>query len=722
MMPSLVVLFNWVQIATALKILSYNNISTEERFVATLKNPPQLTSSSLTMCIWTKPITFSYNQFFGVFRDKTKLYLEDFSNDGRSLYLRICETCNAYSISLADRQRILPYSWVLICLQIDVSNNLVRLYLNSELIFEKYDKENMAHLNLKDNFLSFGLRIINAGANRTGLQVWSTILSEENIEAMYECDKSYPKPDVLNWNDVEFDVKPKTNKIILSTVPEEDGPCSRNKEELFFFADSATMTKKREAVRMCDAIGGSMHISDAFKAKVKLFPEAWIWVPAFREQGIWRDIDGTQIEDVFWDDTAETLECAAYTGGAYTSLKCSEAAQFFCLTPRYSLFKFKGLCSLKKNGVDVYVDSEYIFTPELLVDSYPTWIGVSATLIRWNMNKTYWELCSRWDTDCYATATGLVGLPSGVIQWNLLSGVFCKDDELKEGLVLSQCKEGEFTCNDGTCINITDKCNIVEDCQDSSDENYCGILKINNYESYSPYFPDITVDADKKIVGAMVNVSINVIEVIEIKEKKMKYSVKFNLNLKWFDSRLTWKDLHEKKSVNILNPSEISSIWLPRLIFKNTEKELETRIDNSTLITVERLTDFMLDPFAAHETAHFRGSGNPLSLSRIYTMDFLCRFQLQKYPFDTQTCKIVLSSVEKDLDFLNLGPSNITYSGPQNMMTYTVMKYNIKRQGKLIVVTFKFKRIVSRHILSTFLPSVCILIIAQVLQPYKVNF
>ena len=201
--------------ATALRILSYNNISKEDRFVVTLKNPPQLTSSAVTMCIWTKPIVFSYIPIFGLFRDKTKLYLEDASDDGKSLYLRICGPCNAYNIDLSMSQRILPYFWVLICLQIDVPRNLVRLYLNSELIFEKYDKENMVHLDLEDNFLGFGIRINGAEANRTGLQVWSTILDAENILQMYKCGKSYPEPDVLNWNDVEFDVKPKTNNIIM---------------------------------------------------------------------------------------------------------------------------------------------------------------------------------------------------------------------------------------------------------------------------------------------------------------------------------------------------------------------------------------------------------------------------------------------------------------------------------------------------------------------------
>ena len=59
------------------------------------------------------------------------------------------------------------------------------------------------------------------------------------------------------------------------------------------------LAKKREAVRMCDAIGGSMLISDAFKAKVKMHPKTWIWVPAFREQGLWNDMEGNQITNIF---------------------------------------------------------------------------------------------------------------------------------------------------------------------------------------------------------------------------------------------------------------------------------------------------------------------------------------------------------------------------------------------------------------------------------------
>ena len=48
-------------------------------------------------------------------------------------------------------------------------------------------------------------------------------------------------------------------------------------------------------------------------------------------------------------------------------------------------------------------------------------------------------------------------------------------------------------------------------------------------------------------------------------------------------------------------------------------------------------------------------------------------------------------------------------------MTYTVMDYDIgeSEQGS-VIITIRLKRMVSQHILSTYLPSLCILIIAQV--------
>ena len=35
------------------------------------------------------------------------------------------------------------------------------------------------------------------------------------------------------------------------------------------------------------------------------------------------------------------------------------------------------------------------------------------------------------------------------------------------------CKDGEFTCNDGLCIDMEQRCDQVSNCLDESDENDC---------------------------------------------------------------------------------------------------------------------------------------------------------------------------------------------------------------------------------------------------------
>ena len=199
-------------------------------------------------------------------------------------------------------------------------------------------------------------------------------------------------------------------------------------------------------------------------------------------------------------------------------------------------------------------------------------------------------------------------------------------------------------------------------------------------------------------------------------EIDMKFEVKFELFIDWFDKRLTWMHLLNNKSLNILIDDEISKIWTPTLVFKNTEQEEMTRFDNSSIILIEKATDFETDQSDLHETTYFPGSENPISYSRMYTTNFLCQFELQRYPFDTQTCEINIRPIKKELNFVKLIPSKLKYSGPKEMLTYSVIDYGIREsEHGSVVVTVKLKRMVSRHILSTYLPSLCILIIAQVI-------
>ena len=56
---------------------------------------------------------------------------------------------------------------------------------------------------------------------------------------------------------------------------------------------------------------------------------------------------------------------------------------------------------------------------------------------------------------------------------------------------LSGCADDEFTCNDGQCIYIKNRCDQTIHCQDKSDEQDCQIL--HEEEGYNKGIPPFTM-------------------------------------------------------------------------------------------------------------------------------------------------------------------------------------------------------------------------------------
>ena len=65
----------------------------------------------------------------------------------------------------------------------------------------------------------------------------------------------------------------------------------------------------------------------------------------------------------------------------------------------------------------------------------------------------------------------------------------------------------------------------------------------------------------------------------------MSYSVKFSFEVEWFDRRLTWKDLRADDYLNIPDENTQRSLWVPTIIFENTEKMMKTQNDNEAKIS-----------------------------------------------------------------------------------------------------------------------------------------
>ena len=140
-----------------------------------------------------------------------------------------------------------------------------------------------------------------------------------------------------------------------------------------------------------------------------------------------------------------------------------------------------------------------------------------------------------------------------------------KDKDYEIELKLTGCKVDEFTCNDGQCIKMEERCDQLPQCEDKSDEQKCKILDLDfDYNKKVP--PLIAKEKTKEKQLLQVKVSMTLQKVVAIEEDDYSISFKFMINLIWRENRVTYKNL-KNNSANLLSQEEINMLWLPRVIY-----------------------------------------------------------------------------------------------------------------------------------------------------------
>jgi hypothetical protein len=91
---------------------------------------------------------------------------------------------------------------------------------------------------------------------------------------------------------------------------------------------------------------------------------------------------------------------------------------------------------------------------------------------------------------------------------------------------------------------------------------------------------------------APIKVKIELLNVLEIGEIGMAFRSQFKLYMEWFDERLTFHNLHEGKVTNRMVKSEKEKIWIPTMIFENTDMKLRTLTDAESVVYVNRTGPF----------------------------------------------------------------------------------------------------------------------------------
>ena len=137
------------------------------------------------------------------------------------------------------------------------------------------------------------------------------------------------------------------------------------------------------------------------------------------------------------------------------------------------------------------------------------------------------------------------------------------------------------------------------------------------------------------------SVSTELLRLVDINEADYSIEIQFEISLLWKDNRATFHNLKLSDSLNALTQEDIEQLWLPRVIYENTDQKETTRLGSiwewKTKVVVRREGNFTAGGLEmVDEVEIFSGSENILIMSQTYTHRFQCSYELSKYPFDTQ--------------------------------------------------------------------------------------
>ena len=604
----------------------------------------------------------SYTEFYFVFEDSP-----EFSNQSEIL--------------------VFPFQWTRVCLSRDSNTSIVRLVIDGELFVEKdvEVQKNPDDLNLVLGTDGHGSE--EHPGQTTNLNMFSSALTVEEMKSLTspgkgECGLA---GDFLSWEksvaEELWTLHSKARWVDLDG--ELEGPC-RAEAKLNIFPMNEDHHHS-DCMKHCSKLGGRSPSVKTKKEWENLLKEieavspdpSWlpsrIWLPATEgnldeqigeldhwtegveaKEGVWRDYyTGEQLENYTksWDNLNGDKQMGSGHNCIHFFPQDSKWSEWQCWgSSRGCPCSYDSSPLIHLRGFCPDTDLEHIRYTVTQLGTDPNNIIIVGTE---NAQIKYSSSLSQWvytDLRLNVTARSRASQNSfalGKHNWTITGDYFqCskgKDYEIE--LKLTGCNDNEFTCHDGHCIEMEKRCDQLPQCEDKSDEQNCKLLILEH--GYNKEVPPTVVSKgtkEKKLLP--VRVALTLQKVVAIQEVDYSISFKFGIILKWLENRVTYQNLKKDTTNNLLRQEEVRMIWLPLLIYWNTDQDETTRLgvewEWKTTVMVQREAKAESNPLADIDEAEiFQGAENTLRMEQTYTHAFQCVFKLSKYPFDTQVLHLV---------------------------------------------------------------------------------
>jgi len=388
----------------------------------------------------------------------------------------------------------------------------------------------------------------------------------------------------------------------------------------------------------------------------------------------------------------------------------------------------RGLCSRDINKLDGFFDTEYFISG--FQNLKPHWRGLGKSHIFFQPATKKWKLESYYAPEKYALLPAddtqpRSFYPLGRKTWYVSDGICQLENDAPKMLTLTTCFPDKFTCDDGSCVRIDQRCNLAIDCPDNSDEVNCDILELGN-DYRGELFPR---ELDNSALTVYVNVSILAFPKIDTLE--LFFTADFVLSLRWYDPRLQFSDLGAATYLNSLDKSTQRQIWSPSLGFTNAKVIGGTKVDTITSTIVDRIGVPLQDDIErAVEASLYAGSDGYIIMSREYFIDWTCDYDLVYYPFDTQVCKMMFDLNGITMDYVKLEKDfeGVTYTGQKVLMEYVIGDMYLKnmanetgRKYAGLKVSMALTRRWIYHLFAVFIQSVVLLVVAYMTFYYRID-
>ncbi|XP_071516802.1 LOW QUALITY PROTEIN: uncharacterized protein [Panulirus ornatus] len=617
------------------------------------------------------------------------------------------------------KNKLRAYRWYHICYTYDHVKHLYNTFIDGELVYElTYNVGRQVYGNYA--VLGQGIEIYRSfSGNLSQVNVWDHVLSTDTIAEIAACEAD-PQGNYVSWE----------GGWKLSNLTEYHVPlkyfCQKTTDSTYFWFPKTTQAF---GFYICEALGTHLPLPTTMDEVDKLHElsaQAWPNEPVICRSRFWASIidiydQGTWVthydnaiaptpawydgepNGIFYEDCAQIKPDGVADINCFTNLKCA-----VCEFPELQIFSLLGTCELELRNIYFIAYQEDL--GGLIFKGYGEYN------IRKEGEEWLWVSLLKNETLARLDVSAPHGMPMGRRDWHLETTV-CNQVEGTRKLVLTPCSSESYSCDDATCIPLENRCDLKYDCLDRSDEVNCELIsKPEDYKNDLP--PRLSSKKEDLRLPVILHISI---ETITVYTTQMTMQMSYEIEMIWFDNRLTFRNLKTNDSLNKVPFTSMMELWSPTVGFINTEGNQHTMVDLETSLYLHRLQPPSgRDSGAPGEVELFPGEENPVTLTRKYSTTFGCDFNLVLYPFDEQHCDMHLRMLSASKTYLTFDEiiTSAAYYGSELLLEYQLQQpkllYDNSQEFSEMRVRIPLTRRAGYAILNIYTPSLILLVISYV--------